>query len=306
MVRKFAGGRTVAHLGAVWCVGCALTALQFQAVVLGLLSGTAALATVLVVGPPLAVSLFAGLGTSARAFVPLTRRARGLWGWAVTVYAAGTAGPLCIILVSPRDRGLSSSLLLYPCGGVCAALAAAFFLPGARTRLATLGVTVVFAAVGCYVSWSAAQPPTLPEWLSANGVDRALLRVGDPPAGYTLRVGGASEDGFGASYERPGSPELQLSVEREGHDTRRTDARGCPVPFDERIHCADDGAGRQLVSYEGDYARQELRLRRAGLVHTVTLRGSGAGLPAARHILSTLRPATDAELAALVGLPMRQ
>ncbi|MFI0787533.1 hypothetical protein ACH4Q6_18285 [Streptomyces lydicus] len=299
-------GRTVAHLGAVWCVGCALTALQFQAVVLGLFSGPVALAAVLLVGPPLAVSLFAGLGTSARAFVPLTRRARGLWGWAVTVYASGTAGAFCVIAASPRDHGLGNSLLLYPYGGVCSALAAAFFLPGARTRLTTTGVAVVLAAVSCYAAWSAAQPPTLQEWLSANGVDRALLRVGDPPAGYTLRVGGASEDGFGAGYERPGAPELRLSVERAGHDARRTDARGCPVPFGETMRCTDDGAGRQLVSYEGDYARQELRLLRAGLVHTVTLRGSGAGLAAARHILSTLRPATDAELAALVALPMRR
>jgi hypothetical protein len=95
-------------------------------------------------------------------------------------------------------------------------------------------------------------------------------------------------------------------VERIGHDTRRVDSRGCPVPFGETIRCTDDGDGRQLVTYEDGYERQELRLRRDGLVVTVIVTGSHADLSAARHILSTLRPAADAELAGLLERPMRQ
>jgi hypothetical protein len=217
----------------------------------------------------------------------------------------GTVGALGAVAVNQKINDLENRLLLYPVAGVCYALAAAFFVPGTRARLTTLGAAAVLAAGGGYAAWHAAQPPTLDEWITANGVDRALLRVGDPPPGYTLAGVGASGDGFGADYEKPGSGGLHLGVERIGHDTRRVDSRGCPVPFGETIRCTDDGDGRQLVTYEDGYERQELRLRRDGLVVTVTVTGSHADLSAARH-LSTLRPAADAELAGLLERPMRQ
>lgn len=307
MVRKLAAGRLFAHLAAVAFVGCVLTAVQFQAVLIALFADrTAALVGVLVVGPALGMASLAALATSARAFVPVTRRARGRWAWAAGVYACGTAGAVAAVAANVRDDGLPLTVLLHPWGGLWYALGAAFFLPGARTRLATLAAAVLLAAGGSYLVWEAAQPPTLPEWLTANGVDRALLRVGDPPSGYALDDVGASESSFGATYTRPGAPDLHLSVERIGHDTRRSDARGCPVPFGETIHCSDDGDGRQLVSYEGDYKRRDLRLRRNGLVLTVTVEGSGrTGLAGARHLLTTLRPATDAELTPLLDRPMR-
>ncbi|UZJ32812.1 hypothetical protein [Streptomyces endophytica] len=308
MVRKTEAGRLVAHLAAVAFVGCALTAVQFQAVLIALFTGrTAALVAVLVVGPALGMTSLAALATSVRTFVPLTRRARGRWAWAAGVYACGTAGAVAVVVANLRDDGLHLTVPLSPWGGLCYALGAAFFLPGTRTRLATLAAAVLLAAGGAYLAWDAARPPTLTEWLTANGVDRGLLRVGEPPSGYALDDVGASESAFGATYIRPGAPDLHLSVERSGHDTRRADARGCPVPFGETIHCADDGDGRQLVTYEGDYPRRELRLRRNGLAHTVTVQGGGrAGLSAARHLLTTLRPATDAELAPLLARPMRR
>ncbi|WP_310728649.1 hypothetical protein [Streptomyces sp. N2A] len=306
MVRKLAAGRLFVHLAAVAFVGCVLTAVQFQAVLIAFFAErTAALVAVLVVGPVLSMASLAALATSARAFVPLTRRARGRWAWAAGVYACGTAGAVAAVAANLRDDGLHT-VLLHPWGGLWYALGAAFFLPGARTRLATLAAAALLAAGGSYLAWEAAQPPTLTEWLTANGVDRALLQVGDLPSGYALDDVGASESSFGATYTRPGAPDLHLSVERIGHDTRRSDARGCPVPFGETIHCSDDGDGRQLVSYEGDYKRRDLRLRRDGLVHTVTVQGSGrTGLSAARHLLTTLRPATDAELTPLLDRPMR-
>ncbi|UKY47589.1 hypothetical protein [Streptomyces inhibens] len=307
MIPRNEVGPVVAHLAAIWCVGCVLTAVQFQAALIALFAGGApTTAAVLFIAVSLSVALFAGVGATARPVVPLTRRARGLWGWAAGVYALGTAGILGAVAVLQQADGLKSSVLLYPSGGVCYAVAAAFFLPGARARLAALGAAAVFAAGATYAAWEAAQPPTVDEWLTANGVDRALLRVGDPPSGYTLRALGASGDGFGADYERTGSAALHLDVARIGHDTRRADARGCPVPFGETIHCRDDGEGRQLVAYEGDYERQELRLRRNGLVHTVTMKGSRAELTAARHILSTLGPATEADLKGLLTAPMRR
>ncbi|MEU8998718.1 hypothetical protein AB0C95_28480 [Streptomyces caniferus] len=306
MVGKKEAGRTAAHLAAVGLVGCALTAVQFQAVLTALfVHGATALVVVLAVGPPLAVALLAGLGVSARPVVPLTRRARGLWGWATFVYALGTLGVLAATMLNRQVNSAGNVFLLYPAGGICYALAAALLVPGTRTRLTAAALAVALAAGGSYVSWQAVQPPTLDEWIGANGVDRALLRVGEPPAGYTLDARGASAEGFGAGYLRPGASELHLTVERIGRDTRRVDARGCPVPVGEVVHCADDGGGRQLVTYEGDYERRELRLRRSGLVHTVTVQGRPADLSAARHILSTLRPATDTELAGLLKLPMR-
>ncbi|MGW7356314.1 hypothetical protein ACWGI0_06495 [Streptomyces sp. NPDC054802] len=50
----------------------------------------------------------------------------------------------------------------------------------------------------------------------------------------------------------------------------------------------------------------DLRLRRDGLVCAVTVEGRHEDLSAARHVRSTLRPATDAELAGPLDLPTRR
>ncbi|KUL36828.1 hypothetical protein ADL22_23265 [Streptomyces sp. NRRL F-4489] len=305
MAEKPEAWRTAVHLAGVGFVGCALSAAQFWIVLTALLTGKVLVAVVVcTLVAAIMVSLLAGFAGMARPFAPLTRRARGRWAWAGGVYAFGTVGVIAAIAAEPGLDGLSRSNLLFPWGGACCALAAGFFLPGARTRWAALGLTVALAAGLGYHAWSAAQPPTLNEWLTANRVDRALLRVGEPPTGYTLRVNGAGGHAFGAEYVRPGASAIHLSVEQPGRNARRTDARGCPVPFGETIECADDGSGRQLITYKGTYPRQELRLRQAGLIYTLTLEGRRTDLGAARHILSTLRPATDSELAQLVTLPM--
>ncbi|GAA2449441.1 hypothetical protein [Streptomyces macrosporus] len=309
-----------ARLASVFVAGCLLTVVQVEAVLVAVFAtdsdgrttggvvgvALAALAVVAVVG----TALLAAVGAAFRPFVPLVRRRRGPWRWAAGVHALGTVctvGAVAVALaMRPRGGGPEIDDLLFPFGGACHALAAALFLPGPRVRTAALGAAVLLAAGWWYVAWDAGRTPTLDEWIAANGVDRALLRVGDPPPGHVLGGVGASEDGFGAAYVRPGSAGLHLSVERVGHDTRRTDRRGCPVPYGETIRCEDDGGGRLLVVYEGDHEWWELRLRRDGLVHTVTVRDASAGLPAARHVLSTLRPATDAELAGLVELPVRR
>lgn len=298
------------HLTAVWFVGCALTSIGFEAVLLALFSGGVPAALVVAVcWAALAVALLAALGNAARRLIPMTGRRGGVWRWAAGVFGAGTAGVLIAVAVRLHVDGLRNGFVLCVSGGVCYTLAAALFLPGARTRIAAVAAAAVFATAGAYTARDAGRLPTLDAWINANGVDRALLRVGDPPPGYTLRVLGAGEDGFGADYEHPGTTAMHLGVERAGHDTRRVDARGCPVPFGETIRCTDDGGGRRLITYEGAYERRELRLSHGGLVCTVTLYdhgpGPGSGLPAARRVLSTLRPATDAELAPLVRLPMR-
>ncbi|MEV7994798.1 hypothetical protein AB0O67_23645 [Streptomyces sp. NPDC086077] len=306
MTRTQQAGFPVAHLAAVWLFGCALTGLQLQVVLITLfVGGAASLAVAAAVLSALSVAALAGAGTAARAVVPLTRRRHGRWAWAAGVHVLGTSGAFGAAAVHFQVDHLENSLPLYPVGGVCHALAAASFLPGVRVRLGALGAAVVLAGGGAHVAWEARQPPTLDEWITANGVDPDLLRVGDPPPGYTLRALGASEDGFGVDYERPASARLHLGVARVGHDMRRADVRGCPVPFGEPVHCTDDGGGRRLLTYEGGYAHRELRLRRDGLVFTVTLEGAGDELTAARHILTTLRPATDGELGGLLELPTR-
>ncbi|MFI9610720.1 hypothetical protein ACIHCM_03250 [Streptomyces sp. NPDC052023] len=306
MTQTQEAGLPVAHLAAVWLFGCAITAVQTQVALIALFAGGAAsLAVALTVVSALAVTALAGAATAARAVVPLTRRKHGRWAWASGVHLLGTAGVFGAAVVAFQADHLDSGLLLCSAGGSCYALAAALFLPGTRIRLGALGVAAVLAGWGAYAAREAARPPALDEWITASDVDPAMLRVGDPPPGYTLRVLGASEDGFGADYERPASARLHLGVAREEYGTRRTGARGCPVPQGEPIHCTDDGGGRQLLTFEGGYAHQELRLRSDGLVFTVTLPGSGGDLTAARHILTTLRPATDGELGALVELPMR-
>ncbi|MBV7697732.1 hypothetical protein [Streptomyces sp. TRM70350] len=307
MTQTKQAGPAIAHLAVVWLFGCALTGVQLQAVLVALFAGGTAPLIVAVVGVAApAVAALAWLGTAARTIVPLTRRRRGVWAWAVSVHALGTTGAFGVAVVNFQVNRLENGLLLYPAGGTCYALAAALFLPDTGVRLGALGAAAALAVGGSYAAWDATRPPTLDAWLTANDVDRALLRVGDPPPGYALRVLGASEDGFGADYERPHSDGLHLAVARVGHDTRRADARGCPVPFGEPIRCTDDGGGRQLVTYEGGYQHQELRLRRDRLTYTVTLQGTDNDLTAARHILSTLRPATDRELDGLRELPMRR
>lgn len=308
MIGKNDATAVMTHLAAVWLAGCALTVVQFEAVLSALFLGRP---VVLAVVPACAVAsaavLLAGLGRAARTVVPLTGRTVGLWGWTAGVYAFGTAGAFAVAVVLHQVGDRANWLVLFPAGGTCHALAAAFALPAARARRTAVAAALVLVAGGAYAAWDATRPPTLDAWLSANRVDRALLRVGDAPPGYTLRVGGASADGFGAHYESTHAPGLDIHVERAGHDiTRRVDARGCPVPFGREIHCGDDGGGRLLIAYGGDHPTRALRLSRDGLVCTVTLSGAGGdGLPAARHVLSTLRPATRAELAALVELPMR-
>jgi hypothetical protein len=300
-------GRRAAHLAAVWCVGGVLTAVQLQVVLIALFAGGALVrGGLLALGAAVGPAARGGGAPPARTIVPLAHRPRGRWAWTVSVYVSGTAGASVAAVVNFEINHLENALPLYAAGGCCYALAAALFLPGTRIRLGALGATAVLVVGGAYAYWDAAQPPTLDEYFAAHDVDRSLLRVGDPPPGYTLRALGAGEDTFGAEYEHSHSVRLHLGVERAGHDTRRADARGCPVPFGDPIHCVDDGEGRQLLTYEGGYEHQQLRWRRDGLVYTVTVEGRHADLSAARHVLSTLRPATAAELAGLLDLPIRR
>ncbi len=84
------------------------------------------------------------------------------------------------------------------------------------------------------------------------------------------------------------------------HARTRTPVAPTPtaVPFSPgvTVTCTGDGGGRELVTYDGFTEWRELRLRRGGLVHTVSLSDRPTDLTAARHVLSTLRPATNAEL----------
>jgi hypothetical protein len=301
-------------LAAVWLVGCVLTLFHWYAAFIVFHADGAILLTAAVVGGvmvTLAAAGFAGLGFAFRTIMPLLYRVRGRWAWAAGVYVLGTIGAFGAGVVNFRITSnqvepitrWEGSDWLYLVGGACYALAAAFFLPGSRVRLGALGATAALAAGGLYATWSAAQPPTLDEWITANGVDGALLQVGGPPPGYTLRVVSASAVDFRARYEGPRSVRLHLGVERTGHDTPRIDVGGHPVL---PIRVKDDGGGRQLVTYESGYEYQDLRLRRDGLVYTVTMERFHGDLSAARHILSTIRLATDTELGNLVELPMRQ
>ncbi|MET9108984.1 hypothetical protein ABZX29_20715, partial [Streptomyces zhihengii] len=231
------------HLVAVWLAGCALSAVQSQAVLVGLFAGSPPWAAgLLAVVAALAVALLAllgrvagregpsqhALGAHVRAVVPLAAGRAGLWAWAAGVWALGTLGAAAAVVVGYRVDHLETALPVHLAGGACYAVAAALFVPGARVRLGALGTAAALAAGGCWAALDAARPPTLDEWIAANGVDRSMLRLGDPPPGWTVQVLGASEDGFGADYERAGSPRLHLGVARAGRDHRRADAAGCP------------------------------------------------------------------------------
>lgn len=301
-------GRVLAaHLAVLALVGTAFSHVQLHAVFLALLFFEGAAVAVVAVVPVAAVAggtaLFTAVGGLFRQFAPITGRASGRWAWGAGVYTLGTAGVLAVLVVDRQGPGLGSGadVLLHPFGGLCHALGAVPFLAGARVRLAALAGAAVLAGGWAYGVWEGSRPLSPGEWLAANRVDRALLRVGDPPPGYTLDVAHASATAFGAGYTHGDARALRLSVERPGTGTgQRVDARGCPVlPGETAVRCTDDGGGRLLVAYGDGRERRELRLLRDGLLHVVALEDPRSDPAAARHVLSTLRPATGAELAPL-------
>ncbi|WP_424216934.1 hypothetical protein ACN20G_33095 (plasmid) [Streptomyces sp. BI20] len=300
-------GRAVAvHLAAVWVLGCVLTGAETILLLASLFGDDlGVVVAVALLALCAGVALTAWLGSAARSHVPFTRGVRGLWTWAVLVHVAGAAAAFGAVLLdraAARSGGSGPSHLLV--GGTACALVAAFFVPRTRVRTSALALTAVLAAGVGWSAWTASRPPTLDAWLTSHRVDRALARIGEAPPGHTAHVRGASEDAFGVEYTSDGGgPGFSLRVEREGHDTRRADARGCPVPLGDPVRCVDDGEGRLLITYGGGGAPvRELRLRRAGLVHVVSLR-EPAALGPARRVLATLRPATDAELEPLLSSP---
>ncbi|MFD1832120.1 hypothetical protein ACFSJS_21090 [Streptomyces desertarenae] len=298
-------GRVLAaHLAVLALVGTAFAHVQLHAVFLALLfSEGAAVAVVPVAAVAGGTALFTAVGGLFRQFAPITGRASGRWVWGAGVYTLGTAGVLAVLVVDRQGPGLGpgADVLLHPFGGLCHALGAVPFLAGARVRLAALAGAAVLAGGWAYGVWESSRPLSPEEWLAANRVDRALLRVGDPPPGYALDVAHASATAFGAGYTRGDTRALRLSVERPGTGAGpRVDARGCPVPLGgTAVRCTDDGGGRLLVAYADGHERRELRLLRDGLLHVVALEGPRSDPAAARHVLSTLRPATGAELAPL-------
>ncbi|WP_329456580.1 hypothetical protein [Streptomyces sp. NBC_01497] len=303
--------------------GAALSAVQYMAVLIALFTGAGPAVGTACLSTALIVTAFARVATGGRADVPYLRSRSGPWVWALTVYTGGAGGTLGLLALT-RGRSADDALTLpgvFLGSAACFGLTAAYFLPGVRTRLAVIGATAVFAASTGTGAWAAARPPTTAQWLAGHHVDRALFRLGTAPAGYTVSGLGAGSDAFGATYRHRAADggALRLTVRRISYARERTAANGCPLAVGRRSLCASDGGGRQRVRYaEPDAsgiaitpdgavppgAVDELRLRRSGIVYVVTYDGGGPfDLDAARHVLTTLRPPTAAELSTLVRTP---
>ncbi|MCF3962101.1 hypothetical protein [Streptomyces fuscigenes] len=302
---------------AVGLGGAVLSTAQWMAVLVALFSGAGAIVAVSCATAGLGVAVLAAVGTTGRAHLPLLNTRAGLWGWAAAVHVGGTAGALGLLVLG-RAPGSEPGLPgLFAGAAACSVLTAAAFLPGVRARLTVLAAALALVGTAATAAWAAARPPTTAEWLADHHVDRRLLMLGAPPAGYRRTGIGASDQQFTAVYgsERAGGGALRLTVRRISYEDERTAANGCPVPYGRRAVCAGDGGGRQRVRYGQPDASgvavvpdgvvppgavDELRLRRAGFVYVVADGGGGGlDLRAARHLLATLRPATASELAPL-------
>src|SRR5215218_7507995 len=129
----------VLYLVAVTFVGSAMAVIELSALVVALFSGMTTFATTAVVLSAVTIALFAGLGSAARPVVPVVRRRGGLWVWACGTHVLGTAGAVSALSLT-QQKVLPDVTLLFLVIVACHGLAAAAFLPGARSRLTTFGV----------------------------------------------------------------------------------------------------------------------------------------------------------------------
>ncbi|MBZ4016449.1 hypothetical protein, partial [Streptomyces purpurogeneiscleroticus] len=134
-----------------------------------------------------------------------------------------------------------------------------------------------------------APPPRLP-------LTRLTL-IGDRPPGYdgpALVL--SNTTAFVTRYAKPTGEAIVLRINHAPKDGSHPYDAACDPSLSPSVTCADDGAGRTLVTDRRARTR-ELYVRH-GAVDAVASLGTGASLPAARHLLTTLRPPTDHERAA--------
>lgn len=287
---------TASHLFMVWALGTGIFLVLGQLLLLALWGGLSGRWLLVLAAAALVSCLpLASLGRAARGVVPLARTRRGLLAWTSGVFALGTAGTASLVaLVWHGPNGAPAlSTAFYALGGLPYALAAALFHPRRAVRATALTVATAVFGLTAYAGHEAARPPTDQEWLAEARTPAALLRVGDPPPGYTLRTGGATDTSYSATYLRAGHDDISLYVSLPGTGSGLAhlgNGQDCGTYPPETVTCTRDGAGRLFLSAPTT-GLHELHLHRADLTLTVLFH-TPADLPKARHILTTTHPIT--------------
>ncbi|MEU0117605.1 hypothetical protein ABZ137_28930 [Streptomyces bobili] len=117
MTPREASERAIGHLTADWLVGCALTHVQLQAVLIAFSTDGPELFGVVVAGVAVGAVSVSWLGSSVPALVPPLQRARGGWVCTAGVCTLGTVGAFAAAVVRFEIDHLENGLLLYLAGG---------------------------------------------------------------------------------------------------------------------------------------------------------------------------------------------
>ncbi|MFQ3558083.1 hypothetical protein QZN11_15005 [Streptomyces gramineus] len=294
------GAPVALHLFLVWATATAtVPVLGFGLFLTGWTAGTGAALFVLVWAVPLLVGVLTLVGGSARTLVPLCGSVRGRLGWAALVFVLGTLGVLAGLSVYAEGVGLGSATARIALTGVPYAVAAAFFVPGRWVRLGAVAVLAAAVGYGGLLGPAQADQERRTARTARYREHPELLYLGAPPPGMRVadaRVGAAF---FTVSYR----------AVREGYDpayagltvrAADTPALRCPEPARKTVTCTVDAHGerRTVERIPGGVRAVTLTRRRGGTeveVSSQSLDESGL-----RHVLDTLHPLSDTELAELM------
>ncbi|MFI8996301.1 hypothetical protein [Streptomyces sp. NPDC053542] len=261
--------------------------------------GAAALAVEALLG----TAALAVVGRRGRRLVPWASGSlRGHLLWSTAVFLLGTAGAAAFgyLLMTPYGMAGTTTWQLLLLTGPPYAIAAALLVPRLTLRIGALAAAAVVglaAALLAYADTAATEAaiahPTPPPPLPLT----RLTLVGDRPPGYdgpSLVL--SNRTAFVTRYAEPTGEAIVLRINHAPKDGSRPYDAACDPSLSPSVTCADDGGGRTLVTDRKARTR-ELYVRH-GAVDAVASLDTGASLPAARRLLTTLRPPTARERAA--------
>ncbi|KUN09325.1 hypothetical protein AQI95_05770 [Streptomyces yokosukanensis] len=291
------GALTALHLFLVWATTAAVVpALGYGLVLTAWGGGTGAAVPVLALGVPLLVGLLAIAGIPARTVVPLCGSAPRRLGWAVLIFLLGTLGVLAGLAAYGGDVDLGSAGTRIALTGAPYAVAAALFVPSRWVRLGALAALAAAVAYGGFVGPAQAQQRRHEADVARYREKPELLDLGAAPPGMQVSHAVVGPASFSVDY-RPVREGYELGYVGLVVRSPLTPAPRCPEPADKGVTCTVDAHGgmrtvRRLpreVTLVRRYRNVEVE------VTSQTLDESGL-----RHLLDTLHPLSDTELAELM------
>ncbi|WNI26662.1 hypothetical protein [Streptomyces sp. ITFR-16] len=282
----------------VWAAMAAVVpTVGFGLLVAGWGGGTGAMVPLAALSLPLTVGLLAVMGASARTFVPLCGTVPGRLGWAVTVFVLGTLGVAAGLAAYGEDIDLGSAGLRFALVGVPYAVAAAFFVPSRRTRLAAVAALVAAVVYGGFVGPAQSQERRHEAEIAKYREQEELLYMGAAPSGMTVARAYTDAGYFTVEY-RPTKQDVMGSADL---NLRRpiTPSLQCPEPVRKDETCVVDAHGDMVVSHPFTGSVDVTVVRRIGRAEA-TVSSQTLDAPGLRHLLDSLRPLSDAELEELM------